>query len=84
VAADEEEDDAIDDVDIRLVLVVVRCSSFSPSPADKLTLSRMLFPGSGGGGWLGPSGIAERRDPVELGLGSDREEVDEVADEESE
>jgi hypothetical protein len=34
--------------------------------------------------WLGPSGIADRGDPVALGLGGDSEEFDEVADEERE
>jgi hypothetical protein len=81
---DEEEEEAKEDVDIRLDerLLVVRRSSFSPSPADRLPLSRMTLLGEGA--WLGPSGIAERGDPATPGLGGSKEEVDEVADEERE
>jgi len=81
--ADDEEEDAKEDVEIRLDdrLLVVR-PSFSPSPADILPLSRMTLLGKGA--WLGPSGIAERGDPAPLGLGGSNEEVDEAADEERE
>ena len=82
MAAEDEEEDAKDDVEIRWGRVMRR-SSFSLSPADKLPLSRVtLVKRVEVGAWLGPSGIAESEDPVPLGFGGNSEELDEAADEE--
>jgi len=81
VGAEDDEEDAREDVEIRWGRVMRR-SSFSPSPADKLPLSRITLVKREAGGWLGPSGIAERGDLVPLGLGGNSEELDEAADEE--